>query len=239
MPELLASIPPTGPGHYGVAERGLLALVNPDRLRRILAKMLDENEFLSPYGIRSLSKFHEEHPFSVEVEGRSYRVGYLPAKSDTGMFGGNSNWRGPVWMPVNVLLIRALLNFHQYYGDTFRIECPTGSGNLVNLFEVAREISDRLTRIFLRDERGRRPVYGGAQTFQSDPHWRDHILFYESFHGDDGAGLGASQQTGWTGLVAKLMQLFGMLDADTALTEAGRSRSQRARWRRAASLASR
>ena len=121
-------------------------------------------------------------------------------------------------MPVNVLLIRALLNFHQYYGDTFRIECPTGSGTLMNLFEVAREISDRLTRIFLRDERGRRPVYGGAQTFQSDPHWRDHILFYEYFHGDDGAGLGASHQTGWTGLVAKLIQLFGMLDADTALT---------------------
>jgi hypothetical protein len=221
MPELTASIHPTGPGHFGVAERGLIALVNPERLRRILAKMLDENEFLGPYGIRSLSKFHEQHPYVLNVQGQEHRVGYLPAESDTGMFGGNSNWRGPVWMPVNALIIRALLNFHQYYGDDFRVECPTRSGRHMNLFEVAKEISDRLTRTFLRDERGRRPVYGGTEKFQSDPHWRDHILFYEYFHGDNGAGLGASHQTGWTGLVAKLIQLFGLLDADSAL-RAGR-----------------
>jgi hypothetical protein len=137
------------------------------------------------------------------------------------MFGGNSNWRGPIWMPVNAILIRALLNFHAYYGDTFTIECPTGSGHLMNLFEVAKEISDRLTRIFLRDASGRRPVYGGTKKFQEDPHWRDHVLFYEYFHADNGAGLGASHQTGWTGLVAKLIQLFGLLDADTLL-EAGK-----------------
>jgi hypothetical protein len=133
------------------------------------------------------------------------------------MFGGNSNWRGPIWMPVNTILIRALLNFYLYYGDDFKIECPTGSGHLMNLFEVAKEISDRLTRIFLRDERGRRAVYGGTEKFQADPHWRDHILFYEYFHGDNGAGLGASHQTGWTGVVAKLIQLFGMLDAERTL----------------------
>jgi hypothetical protein len=217
VPELMASIHPTGPGHYGVAERGMLALVNPDRLRRILEKMLDENEFLSPYGIRSLSKFHDQHPFVFHVQGQEFRVNYLPAESDSGMFGGNSNWRGPVWMPVNVLIIRALLNFHQYYGDNFKVECPTGSGKLMNLFEVAKEISARLSRIFLRDRQGRRPVYGGTEKFQSDPHWRDHILFYEYFHGDNGAGLGASHQTGWTGLVAKLIELFGVLDAETAL----------------------
>ena len=142
---------------------------------------------------------------------------YLPAESNTGMFGGNSNWRGPVWMPVNAVLIRALLNFYLYYGDNFKIECPTGSGRLMNLFEVAKEISDRLTRTFLRDAHGRRPVYGGTERFQTDPHWRDLILFYEYFHGDNGAGLGASHQTGWTGLVAKLIQLFGLLDAERAL----------------------
>jgi hypothetical protein len=212
MPELLESIHPTGPGHFGVAERGIIALVNPERLRRILSKMLDENEFLSPYGIRSLSKFHERHPYVFHAGGQEYRVDYLPAESNTGMFGGNSNWRGPIWMPVNVLLIRALLSFYLYYGDNFKIECPTGSGRLMNLFEVAREIADRLTRIFLRDERGLRPVYGGTEKFQTDPHWRDHILFNEYFHGDNGAGLGASHQTGWTGVVAKVIQLFGFLD---------------------------
>jgi hypothetical protein len=217
MPELLTSVHPTGPGHWGVDERGIIALVNPDRLRRILSRMLDESEFLSPYGIRSLSKFHAAHPYVFNVHGQEYRVDYLPAESNTGMFGGNSNWRGPVWMPVNVLIIRALLNFYLYYGDTFTIECPTGSGRQMNLFEVAREIADRLTRMFLRDAQGRRPVYGGGTTFQSDPHWRDHILFYEYFHGDNGAGLGASHQTGWTGLVAKLIQLFGSLDAEKAL----------------------
>jgi hypothetical protein len=217
MPELLNSIHPTGPGHLGVAERGILALVNPERLRRILSRMLDESEFLSPYGIRSLSRFHERHPYLFHVHGEEYRVDYLPAESNTGMFGGNSNWRGPVWFPVNALIIRALLNFHLYYGDDFKIECPTGSGRMMNLFEVAKEIADRLTRIFLRDERGRRPVYGGTEKFQTDPHWRDHILFYEYFHGDNGAGLGASHQTGWTGLVAKFIQLFGVLDPERAL----------------------
>jgi len=221
MPQLMESIHPTGPGHFGVAERGLHALVKPERLRRILSKMLDENEFLSPYGIRSLSKFHQRHPYVLQVSGQEYRVSYLPAESNTGMFGGNSNWRGPVWMPVNALLIRALLNFYLYYGDTFKIECPTGSGKMMNLFEVAKDISDRLTRIFLRDERGRRAVYGGTDKFQTDPHWRDHILFYEYFHGDNGAGLGASHQTGWTGVVAKLIQLFGLLDAGKVL-EAGK-----------------
>ena len=222
MPELSESIHPTGPGHFGVAERGMVALLNKERLRRILTKMLDENEFLSPYGIRSLSRFHEQHPYVFHTGGQEYRVGYLPAESNTGMFGGNSNWRGPIWMPVNAMIIRALLNFYLYYGDNFKIECPTGSGTMMNLFEVAREISDRLTNIFLRDDHGKRPVYGGTEKFQSDPHWRDHILFYEYFHGDNGAGLGASHQTGWTGLVAKMIQLFGFLDPKKVL-EGGKS----------------
>jgi hypothetical protein len=179
--------------------------------------MLDEAEFLSPYGIRSLSKFHAQHPYVFHVHGQEYRVDYLPAESNTGMFGGNSNWRGPVWMPVNVTLIRALLNFYLFYGDNFKIECPTGSGKLMNLFEVAQEIAQRLVRIFLRNEDGKRPVYGAMEKFQSDPHWRNHILFYEYFHGDNGAGLGASHQTGWTGLVAKLIQLFGFLDQKNVL----------------------
>jgi hypothetical protein len=217
MPELMKTIHPTGPGHFGVAERGLLALVTPERLRRILTKMLDENEFFGPYGIRSLSKFHEQHPYAFQVQGQEYRVDYLPAESNTGMFGGNSNWRGPVWMPVNILIIRALQNFYLYYGDNFKIECPTGSGKMMNLFEVSKEIADRLSRIFLRNENGKRPVYGGSEKFQSDPHWRDHILFYEYFHGDNGAGLGASHQTGWTGLVAKTIQLYGLVDAKKTL----------------------
>jgi len=217
MPQLLRFIHPSGPGHYGVRERGILAMLTPERLRRVLAKLLDEEEFLSPYGIRSLSKFHELHPYAFHVEGQEYRVAYLPAESDSGMFGGNSNWRGPIWFPVNVLIIRALLQFYLYYGDEFRVECPTGSGQMRTLFEVAREINDRLTCIFLRDARGRRPVHGGAETFQSDPHWRDHLLFYEYFHGDNGAGLGASHQTGWTGLVATGIQLFGLLDGKSFL----------------------
>jgi hypothetical protein len=217
MPELFETMHPTGPGHFGVADRGIIALVTPERLRRILSKMLDENEFLSPYGIRSISKFHQQHPYVFHVKDQEYRVDYLPAESNTGMFGGNSNWRGPIWMPVNVMLIRALLNFYLYYGDSFKIECPTGSGKLMNLFEVARELAQRLTRIFLRDAGGKRPVYGGTEKFQSDPHWRDCILFYEYFHGDNGAGLGASHQTGWTGVVAELIQLFGLVDAKKAL----------------------
>jgi len=222
MPELSETMHPVGEAHCGVAGRSMLALVTPERLRRILAKMLDENEFLSPYGIRALSKFHAHHPYVFHVGGDEHRVDYLPAESDSGMFGGNSNWRGPIWMPVNALLVRALLNFYAYYGDSLRVECPTGSGTMMNLFEVAREISDRLTRIFLRDPSGRRPVYGGSAKFQTDPHWRDHVLFYEYFHGDNGAGLGASHQTGWTGLVAKLVELFGLLDAE-ALLGAGKA----------------
>jgi hypothetical protein len=222
MPDLREAIHATGPGHFGVAERGILALVNENRLRRILSRMLDENEFLSPYGIRALSRYHADHPYSFWVDGQEYRVNYLPAESDTGMFGGNSNWRGPIWMPVNVLLIRALMQYYLYYGDNFRIECPSGSGNLMNLFEVAREIANRLTRIFLRDVSGRRPVFGGLEKFQSDPYWRDNLLFYEYFHGDNGAGIGASHQTGWTGLVAPLIEIFGRLDAQTVL-EGGRA----------------
>jgi Glycosyl hydrolase family 63 C-terminal domain len=222
MPELRNAIHPTGPGHFGVAERGLMGLVHPDRLRRILTRMLDENEFLSPYGIRALSRYHLEHPYVFNAGGQEFRVGYLPAESDTGMFGGNSNWRGPIWMPVNILIIRALMHYFAYYGDNFRIECPTGSGNMMNLFEVAREIADRLTRIFLRDGNGRRPVFGGVEKFQSDPNWRDHLLFYEYFHGDNGAGIGASHQTGWSGLVAPLIEFFGRLDQRTFL-EAGRA----------------
>src|SRR5271166_4878707 len=222
MPELLETIHVTGPGHFGYAERGITALVDENKLRRILTRMLDENEFLSPYGIRALSRYHDEHPFVVHVEGQEYRVNYLPAESDTGMFGGNSNWRGPIWMPVNVLLIRALLSFYLYYGDAFRIECPTGSGKLMNLFEVAREIVNRLEAIFLRNKSGRRPVYGGTEKFQTDPQWKDYILFFEYFHGDNGAGLGASHQTGWTGVVAKLIELFGRVDAQQLL-DAGKS----------------
>jgi hypothetical protein len=217
MPELAATMHPTGAGHYGVDERGIMALVTPERLRRMLTRMLDENEFLGPHGIRSISKFHERSPYVLHVNGQEYRVDYLPGESNTGMFGGNSNWRGPVWMPVNALIIRALQNFYLYYGDNFTIECPTGSGKQMNLFEVSREISNRLIGTFTRDARGRRPVYGGTETFQSDPHWRDYILFYEYFHGDNGAGLGASHQTGWTGLVAKLIELYGRLDAKHAL----------------------
>ena len=217
MPELMESVHSTGPGHFGVAERGIFALVNENRLRRILTRMLDEDEFLSSYGIRALSRHHADHPYVFSVHGEEYRVGYLPAESDTGMFGGNSNWRGPIWMPVNMLLIRGLLHYYLYHGDDFKIECPTGSGNLMNLFEVAREIADRLSRIFRRDESGRRPVFGGAEKFQTDPEWRDHLLFYEYFHGDNGAGLGASHQTGWTGCVASLIDLFGKVDAQTFL----------------------
>ena len=223
MPELLLSIHPTGEGNLGYGDRGIMAVVNPERLRRILSRMLDESEFLSPYGIRALSRYHKDHPYVFNAEGREYRVSYLPAESDSGMFGGNSNWRGPIWMPVNALIIRALMNFYLYYGDSFKVECPTGSGRLMNLFEVAREIATRLTRIFLYDaSAGRRPVYGATEKFQADPHWKDYILFYEYFHGDNGAGLGASHQTGWTGLVATCIELFGWLDGQQFL-EVGRT----------------
>ena len=222
MPQLLKGIHPTGPGHLGYGGRGIAALVNPERLRRILSRMLDEKEFFSAYGIRALSRYHAEHPYVFNVNGHEYRVNYLPAESDTGMFGGNSNWRGPIWMPVNALLIRALLSYYGYYGDSFKIECPTGSGKQMNLFEVAREISNRLTRIFLVDKSGRRPVYGGTEKFQTDPYWKDYVLFYEYFHGDNGAGLGASHQTGWTGTVAKLIEFFGRIDGQQLL-EAGKA----------------
>ncbi|HXD20318.1 MAG TPA: hypothetical protein VN654_25055 [Vicinamibacterales bacterium] len=213
QPDLLDHIHPTGEGHFGYRGRGILALVTRDRLRRILTRMLDESEFLSPFGIRTLSRVHLDHPYILAAGGTEHRVAYLPAESDTAMFGGNANWRGPIWMPMNALLIRALLQFYAYYGDGFTIECPTGSGVKMNLFEVAKEIAARLTRIFLKDDRGRRPVFGGAGKFQTDAHWRDHLLFYEYFHGDNGAGLGASHHTGWTGLVATLIQFFWTINA--------------------------
>jgi hypothetical protein len=202
-------------GGYG--GRRLLSVLNKEKLQRVLAYMLDEDEFLSPYGIRSLSRYHLEHPFVFYVGGQEYRVDYLPAESNTGMFGGNSNWRGPIWMPVNGLLLRALLNLYQFYGDDFKVECPTRSGNFMTLFEVAMEIQNRLTKIFRRGEDGNRPVYGGTQKFQEDPHWKDYILFYEYFHGDNGAGLGASHQTGWTGLVARMLDMGARLEAKRML----------------------
>jgi hypothetical protein len=193
----------------GIGARRLLAIAYREKLRRILQKLLDEKEFLSPYGIRSLSKFHAEHPYILAINGHEYRVDYEPAESTTGLFGGNSNWRGPVWFPVNYLIIESLQKFHYYLGDDFKVECPTGSGQMMNLWEVATELSKRLTQLFLQDESKRRPVYGGLETFQTDPHWQNLILFHEYFHGDNGAGLGASHQTGWTGIVAKLIQQYG------------------------------
>ncbi|MBN1283418.1 MAG: glucosidase [Proteobacteria bacterium] len=218
-PEIMKSVHATGPGHFGCAERGIIALVNEERLRRILARMLDPNEFLSPYGIRALSREHAEHPYEIRVGHDKFTVNYLPAESDTGMFGGNSNWRGPIWLPVNALIIRALQQFYLYYGDNFKIECPTGSGRMMNLYQVSKEIADRLSRIFLKDGQGRRPVFGGAERFQRDPNWRDNILFYEYFHGDNGAGLGASHQTGWTGIVGTMIQLYGFIDPKRILEE--------------------
>jgi hypothetical protein len=218
LPELLTTIHPIGQDHRGVAGRDIVSLLTPQRLRRILACVLDEEEFLSPYGIRALSRYHAEHPYRFHVNEQVYSVNYLPAESDSGMFGGNSNWRGPVWMPVNILIIRALLSFYLYYGDGFKVECPTGSGNLMNLFEVAREIGNRLTRIFLKDRDGKRPLYGGATKFQTDPHWKDYLLFYEYFHGDNGAGIGANHQTGWTGGVANAIEFFGRVTAEGFLS---------------------
>ncbi len=202
----LASIVKEGIGH-----RRLLSIMNHKRLVQVLARMLDETEFLSDYGIRAVSRYHKDQPYILEAGGTIHRVDYEPAESSTALFGGNSNWRGPIWMPVNYLLIEALQKFNHYYGDELKVECPTGSGKMLNLGEVAAELSRRLTRIFLRDEKqaGHRPVYGGIEIFQNDPHWRDLILFYEYFHGDNGAGIGASHQTGWTGLIAKLLQQSG------------------------------
>ena len=215
--DLLVNIAdPLVPGAHG---RRLLSLVNEDKLRRILARMLDEERFLGPHGIRSISRWHLEHPYSFNAGGADHQVQYEPAESTSGMFGGNSNWRGPVWFPINLLLIRALLQHYRYYGDDLKVECPTGSGTMMNLYEVAQELSRRLATTFLRDEAGRRPVYGGTKLFQEDPHWRDLILFYEYFHGDNGAGLGASHQTGWTGLVARLIQSMGQFDAASVLDD--------------------
>ncbi len=206
----------------GVDGRRLLALVDETKLRRILNKMLDEDRFFGAHGIRSVSKWHLEHPYTLDLDGQQYTVKYEPAESESGMFGGNSNWRGPVWFPVNVLLVRALLQYYLYYGDDFRIECPTGSGNEMTLYEVAEELSSRLLSTFTRDADGRRPVYGDTARFQTDPTWGDNILFYEYFHGDNGAGIGASHQTGWTGVVARLAQLFASTDAETLLHGANR-----------------
>ena len=193
----------------GVGSRRLLSIVSREQLPRVLGYMLDEAEFLSPHGIRAVSRYHQEHPYVLRLGGMEHRVDYEPAESSSGLFGGNSNWRGPVWFPVNYLLIESLQKFHYFYGDSLKIECPTGAGAKLNLWQVAAELSRRLTRIFLRGRDGRRPVYGHTEKFQRDPHWRDMVLFYEYFHGDDGAGIGASHQTGWTGLVAKLLQQSG------------------------------
>jgi len=214
-PELRASI--HDPVKPGVAERRLGSILDETKLRRVLSKMLDENEFLSEFGIRSLSRYHADHPYVISAGGQEYRVSYLPAESDTGMFGGNSNWRGPIWMPVNSLIIRALMQYYIYYGDDFTVECPTGSGRQMTLYQVAEEISRRLSSIFLKDKNGRRPVNGATQKFQADPHWRDCIQFFEYFHGDNGAGLGASHQTGWTGVVARGMHLFATTTPEQAL----------------------
>ncbi|SCX10401.1 hypothetical protein SAMN05216379_10652 [Nitrosomonas eutropha] len=198
----------------GVENRRLLAIMDEKKLRQILTKMLDEQEFLSPHGIRSLSKYHQEHPYEFHWNGQTFSANYQPGESDSAMFGGNSNWRGPVWVPVNILIIRALLALYAYYGENFQIECPTGSGRQCNLFQVARMIAVRLLHIFLPDEYGRRPVFGGTEKFQTDPHWRDCLLFYEYFHGEDGSGLGASHQTGWTGVMAALLSIFGSLEEE-------------------------
>ncbi len=201
-PKLTANVENSG-------EKRLLSIAFRERLERVLKVMLDENEFLSPHGIRAISRFHKDNPYILNVGGEEHRVDYEPAESSSGLFGGNSNWRGPVWMPVNYLLIESLQKFHHFYGDDLRVECPTNSGAFMNLWEVSQEISRRLSHIFLKDENGKRPVYANLEKFQTDEYWRDHVLFYEYFHGDTGAGVGASHQTGWTGLVAKLLQQSG------------------------------
>jgi hypothetical protein len=208
------------PAKPGFKDRRMLAILGEDRLRRILGHMLDEKEFLSPFGIRSLSAKHRDEPYIFTLGKEHYHVGYLPAESDSGMFGGNSNWRGPIWMPVNVLLIRALLNYYRYYGDEFKVDFPTGSGRKMTLYEIAHQITERLASIFIPDKDGHRPVNGGAEKFQNDPYWRDHILFYEYFHGDNGAGIGASHQTGWTGLIASALGYFANNTAQQVLDPA-------------------
>ncbi len=214
-PELGAFI--HDPVKVGCGGRRLASVLNETKLRRVLARMLDENEFFSPYGIRALSRYHAEHPYVFRLDHQDYSVSYLPAESDSGMFGGNSNWRGPIWMPVNGLIIRALLQYYGYYGNDFTVECPTGSGHQMTLYQVAEELARRLGSIFLQDEDGRRPVYGGTRKFQEDAHWRDYISFFEYFHGDNGAGLGASHQTGWTGIIARAMHLFATTTPEQVL----------------------
>jgi hypothetical protein len=186
-------------------ERHLLSLLRGHRMKRLLQRMLDESEFLSDWGVRGLSRCHGEHPYVLQLNGDRHEVKYVPGDSETALFGGNSNWRGPIWMPVNFLIIEALQRFHHYYGDDFKVECPTGSGRYRTLLEIADEISNRLVGMFMRDEQGRRAILGDHQKLQTDPHFRDYVLFYEYFHGDDGRGIGASHQTGWTGLIAKLI----------------------------------
>jgi hypothetical protein len=208
-PELLANL--NRPGKPGVQGRYMTSLLNEQQLRRVLARMLDPAEFLGDHGIRSLSKVHLDHPYVFDTGGREYRVGYLPAESDSGMFGGNSNWRGPIWAPINALIIRALVQMYAYYGDDFKVECPTGSGQHMTLYQVAEELTHRLGAIFLLNHENRRPVYGGTKKFTDDPQWRDHLQFFEYFHGDNGAGLGASHQTGWTSIIPALMHLFAEL----------------------------
>jgi mannosylglycerate hydrolase MGH1-like protein len=226
-PAVRAAMPMAG-RQVGGTGPVLLSLFDEARLRAILAKMLDEEEFLGPHGIRAVSRFHAAHPYVLNIDGQEHQVSYLPAESDTGMFGGNSNWRGPVWFPINVMLIRALLRLHGYYGEEFTIECPTGSGQQRNLYQVAEELGNRLTATFTRDSSGRRPVHGGQPLLQNDPHWRDLLLFYEYFHGDNGAGIGASHQTGWTGLVAVLPLLFRNVTAESVRNEAVAIPGQRA-----------
>ena len=214
-PELAANM--HLPTLRGVGDRRMLSILDETKLRRILARMLDESEFFGPHGIRALSRFHLDHPYVFHHEGHEYRVAYVPGDSDTGMFGGNSNWRGPVWMPINYLLYTALLRLYAFYGEKFKIECPTGSGNMCTLLQVAQELAERLTRIFLRDASGKRPGNGGAPKFE-DPHWRDLVQFHEYFHGDTGAGIGATHQTGWTGCVAAIMKSTVTYTQDVLLT---------------------
>jgi hypothetical protein len=205
------------PNQTGERNRVMMSVLTEEKLRRILSRMLDESEFLSDYGIRSLSRYHLEKPYIFYHGGQEYTVGYVPGDSTSGMFGGNSNWRGPIWMPVNFLLLRALLQLYSYYGDSFTMEYPTGSGDFKTLYEITQCISERLVSIFLKDESGRRPVYGGVEKFQTDPHWQDLILFYEYFHGDTGAGIGASHQTGWTGCIARVIQALGYFTPETVM----------------------
>ena len=207
------------PSCPGEENRHLLAVLNEEKLRQVLSRMLDEEEFLSPYGIRSLSKFHLQNPYRFEWAGETYTVSYQPSESDSFMFGGNSNWRGPVWAPANFLIIHSLLHLYSYYGNSFKVECPTGSGKERNLYQIAEEIASRMISIFLPDQSGKRPVFGGIEKFHTDQDWKDYLLFYEYFHGDNGAGVGASHQTGWSGIVASLLAIFGSLSHKHLLEE--------------------